>query len=133
MHLSFLPLFTLTLGVLAKSTLSETKSPYPSTIVDGNGTTLAVEVRRWLDSPPPAKIKPRSKSGGFYDECQDVRFYFGKADDEDPNVRGMNKGYKTSPWLVARCPNKKGELVCTWLELGKCMVNVEGGLYRGAK
>ncbi|KAF4949362.1 hypothetical protein FSARC_13493 [Fusarium sarcochroum] len=131
MYLSLLPLFALTLGVLATPTFSEANSAYPSTIVDGNGTTI--EVRSWRDTPSIANIKPRAKSGGFLDECKDVRYYLGKADDEDPHNHAMNKGYKTSPWLVARCPNDKGELVCTWLELGKCLVNVEGELNRGSK
>ncbi|KAF4333544.1 NPS19 [Fusarium beomiforme] len=79
----------------------------------------------------PSRIAPRFKTGGFYDKCKDVRFYLAKEDDK-PGKNSFT-GYKSSPWLVAKCPDKNGKYLCTWLALSKCLVNSEGELYRGAK
>ncbi|KAK2699616.1 hypothetical protein QWA68_002023 [Fusarium oxysporum] len=90
----FSPLFllTLTLSVIATS-----PSPSPPTL---NTTDLSQH--------HPSRIAPRFISGGFYEKCKDVRFYLAKADDTHPRKNSFN-GYKSSPWLVAKCPNKNGE------------------------
>ncbi|KNB10921.1 hypothetical protein FOXG_11013 [Fusarium oxysporum f. sp. lycopersici 4287] len=79
----------------------------------------------------PSRVAPRFISGGFYDKCKDVRFYLAKADDTHPRKNSFN-GYKSSPWLVAKCPDKNGKYLCTWLALSKCLLNSEGELYRGS-
>ncbi|TVY69174.1 hypothetical protein Focb16_v000228 [Fusarium oxysporum f. sp. cubense] len=79
----------------------------------------------------PSRVAPRFISGGFYDKCKDVRFYLAKADDTHPRKNSFN-GYKSSPWVVAKCPDKNGKYLCTWLALSKCLLNSEGELYRGS-
>ncbi|EWY80611.1 hypothetical protein FOYG_16550 [Fusarium oxysporum NRRL 32931] len=64
----------------------------------------------------PSRVAPRFIAGGFYDKCKDVRFYLAKADDTHPHKNSFN-GYKSSPWLVAKCPGKNGKYLCTWLAL----------------
>jgi hypothetical protein len=101
---------------------------------------LALTLSALATSPPtldttqqhPSRIAPRFISGGFYDKCKDVRFYLAKADDTHPRKNSFD-GYKSSPWLVAKCPDKDGKYLCTWLALSKCLLNSEGELYRGAK
>ncbi|KAG7420717.1 hypothetical protein LZL87_004394 [Fusarium oxysporum] len=85
-----------------------------------------------LSQQHPSRVASRFISGGFYDKCKDVRFYLAKADDTHPRKNSFN-GYKSSPWLVAKCPDKNGKYLCTWLALSKCLLNSEGELYRGAK
>ncbi|KAL5619637.1 hypothetical protein FOVSG1_001859 [Fusarium oxysporum f. sp. vasinfectum] len=109
----FSPLLLLTLALSAIAT-----SPSPSL----NTTNL-------MQHPP--RVAPRFISGGFYDKCKDVRFYLAKADDTHPRKNSFN-GYKSSPWLVAKCPDKNGKYLCTWLALSKCLLNSEGELYRGS-
>ncbi|KAF4451228.1 hypothetical protein F53441_5771 [Fusarium austroafricanum] len=109
-------LLTYTLGVFAN---------LPTTFIDGNGTAHTIQERT-------PNIGPRFISGGFYDKCKDVRFYLSKADDNDARKNGFNP-YKSSPWLVAKCPDKKGKYKCTWLALSKCLLNSKGELYRGKK
>ncbi|RKL30418.1 hypothetical protein BFJ72_g11531 [Fusarium proliferatum] len=58
-----------------------------------------------LTQQHPSRIAPRFISGGFYDKCKDVRFYLAKADDTHPRKNSFT-GYKSSPWLVAKCPDK---------------------------
>jgi ATP-binding cassette subfamily B (MDR/TAP) protein 1 len=126
-------LLTLALSVIAsQSTLPN--PPTISTFIDANGTTSTSEDLEWHVHKQPAKINPRFfKSGGFLDKCKDVRYYLSKADDNDSNKHGVRQGYKSSPWLVAKCPDKNGKYLCTWLELGKCLLNVDGDLQRGPK
>ncbi|VTT62330.1 unnamed protein product [Fusarium fujikuroi] len=105
--------------LLLTLTLSALANPSPSL----NTTNLSQQ--------HPSRIAPRFISGGFYDKCKDVRFYLAKADDTHPRKNGFT-GYKSSPWLVAKCPDKNGKYLCTWLALSKCLLNSEGELYRGA-
>ncbi|KAG5784937.1 hypothetical protein H9Q73_001406 [Fusarium xylarioides] len=86
--LSLLLLLTLTLSALATS---------PPSL---NTTSLTQH--------HPSRIAPRFISGGFYDKCKDVRFYLAKADDTHPRKNSFT-GYKSSPWLVAKCPDKNGK------------------------
>ncbi|SCV50770.1 uncharacterized protein FFB14_11620 [Fusarium fujikuroi] len=106
--------------LLLTLTLSALANPAPSL----NTTNLSQQ--------HPSRIAPRFISGGFYDKCKDVRFYLAKADDTHPRKNSFT-GYKSSPWLVAKCPDKNGKYLCTWLALSKCLLNSEGELYRGAK
>ncbi|KAL9575408.1 hypothetical protein ACKAV7_000206 [Fusarium commune] len=61
-----------------------------------------------LSQQHPSRVASRFISGGFYDKCKDVRFYLAKADDTHPRKNSFN-GYKSSPWLVAKCPDKNGK------------------------
>ncbi|QGI75242.1 unnamed protein product [Fusarium fujikuroi] len=90
--------------LLLTLTLSALANPSPSL----NTTNLSQQ--------HPSRIAPRFISGGFYDKCKDVRFYLAKADDTHPRKNGFT-GYKSSPWLVAKCPDKNGKYLCTWLAL----------------
>ncbi|SPJ75563.1 uncharacterized protein FTOL_05294 [Fusarium torulosum] len=123
-------LLTLALGVFAsKSTLPN--PPTISTLIDANGTTDISKDPEWHANKAHGKISPRFMTGGFLDKCKDVRYYLSKADDNDSNKHGIRQGYKSSPWLVAKCPGKNGKYLCTWLELGKCLLNIDGDLQRG--
>jgi hypothetical protein len=129
MHFMLL-LLTLTLGVIAsQSTLPN--PPTISTFINANGTTSISEDPKWHVHKQPAKINPRFMPGGFLDKCKDVRCYLSKADDNDSNKHGVRQGYKSSPWLVAKCLGKNGKYLWTWLELGKCFLNIDGDLQRG--
>jgi ATP-binding cassette subfamily B (MDR/TAP) protein 1 len=115
MHLVLL-LLILTLGAIASQS-TPPSPPSPPTIrtsTDVNSTTDISKDQEWHVYKQPVKINPRFMSGGFLDKCKDVR-----------------QGYKSSPWLVAKCPDKNGKYLCTWLELGKCLLNIDGDLQRG--
>lgn len=128
MHFILL-LLTLTLGAIA----SQSTSPTISTSIKSNSTPDNTKDPEWHVHKQPAKINPRFMSGGFLDKCKDVRYYLSKADDNDSNKHGVRQGYKSSPWLVAKCPDKNGKYLCTWLELEKCLLNIDGDLQRGPK
>ncbi|KAG5660955.1 hypothetical protein KAF25_002598 [Fusarium avenaceum] len=128
MHFILL-LLTLTLGAIASQSTSRTLS----TSIKANSTSDISKYPEWHVDKQLTKINPRYMSGGFLDKCKDVRYYLSKADDNDSNKHGVRKGYKSSPWLVAKCPDKNGKYLCTWLELGKCLLNIDGDLQRGPK
>lgn len=135
MHFILL-LLTLTLGAIASQSILPSP-PTISTSIDANSTADTSKDPKWHPKwhvhKQPVKINPRSMSGGFLDKCKDVRYYLSKADDNDSNKHGVRQGYKSSPWLVAKCPDKNGKYLCTWLELGKCLLNIDGDLQRGPK
>ncbi|RGP68936.1 hypothetical protein FLONG3_7997 [Fusarium longipes] len=133
---------TFTLGVIAAepqpSSSSQLAEPDPTiTFTDSNGTSHTLTSRDWESNyaaiEAESKLQARFKTGGFLDKCKNVRYYLAKVDDKNPRKNGYTQGYKKSPWLVAECPDKNGNYLCTWLELGECLVNLDGELYQGKK
>ncbi|KAJ4131398.1 hypothetical protein NW768_005583 [Fusarium equiseti] len=130
-------LLTFTLGVFATSPSQPPSSELTKsiTIADNNGTSHTLTSRDWDSNyaslQARAKLESRFKTGGFLDKCKNVRYYLAKPDEKNHKKNAYNFGYKRSPWLVAECPDKKGNFICTWLELGKCLVNLDGELYQG--
>lgn len=145
MHLKLL-LLIFTPGVFATDlsqpppeppSFSQPAKPNPTiTFTDTNGTSHTLTNHDWEANyatiQARAKLDTRFKTGGFLEECKNIRYYLSKAD-KNPYKNGYGTGYKKSPWLVAECPDKHGNYLCTWLELGKCLVNMDGELYQGKK
>jgi ATP-binding cassette subfamily B (MDR/TAP) protein 1 len=118
--------------------LSQLAKPNPIiTFTDNNGTSHTLANRDWEPNyaaiNAKSRLEARFKTGDFLDKCKNIRYYLSKVDDQNPRKNGYHNGYKKSPWLVAECPDKNGNYLCTWLELGKCLVNLDGELYQGKK
>ncbi|RGP60838.1 nps19 [Fusarium sporotrichioides] len=136
-------LFTFILGVFAAEPFrpffsSRFEKPNPTiTFTDKNGTSHTLASHDWEPNYAAIKagsnLETRFKTGGFLNKCKNVRYYLSRADDKNPRKNGYHNGYEKSPWLVAECPDKNGNYLCTWLQLGKCLVNLDGELYQGKK
>ncbi|RTE71036.1 hypothetical protein BHE90_014557 [Fusarium euwallaceae] len=137
MYFAFLPLLLKALGALATPITPET-TPHdvnsyfkdlPNTLSPDfpiNATTN-IQIR---DETLTHSLRVRG-AGGYLGSCKDIRFYISDKDMNRVHPNWIHTGYLESPRLVARCPDLTGEMKCTSLELGECMVNVNGALALG--
>lgn len=141
MHFTLLPLFLGALGALAtpvedmtprdanpqtsyfKDLLNTLSTDFP---VNETTTKIVVRDATLTHDSPRTRDEP-----GFLGSCKDVRFYISEKDMNRANPSWIHPGYYESPRLVARCPDFTGEMRCTSLELGECMVNANGVLAPG--
>ncbi|RSL64252.1 hypothetical protein CEP54_004807 [Fusarium duplospermum] len=137
MYFAFLPLLLAAIGALStpitpETTPQDTNSNFkdlPNTLSPDfpiNETTK-IEIR---DETLTHSLHIRG-AGGFLGSCKDVRFYISDKDMNRVHPEWIHTGYLESPRLVARCPDLTGEMKCSSLELGECMVNVNGALAPG--
>ncbi|KAM0428543.1 hypothetical protein ACHAPT_006903 [Fusarium lateritium] len=140
MFFSLLPLFLAALGALATPITSSDEAitardanpqfkNLPNTLSPDfplNDTNAELVIR----DAPPHSLDARG-AGGYLGSCKDIRFYISDKDMKRPDPAYIHSGYFESPRLVARCPDMTGEMKCTSLELGECMVNVNGQLTPG--
>ncbi|CEI65503.1 unnamed protein product [Fusarium venenatum] len=109
-------LLTFTFGVFATEPerpfffSSQFGKPNPTiTFNDTNGTSHTLSNNYWESNyaaiQARSKLETRFRMGGFLDKYKNVRYYLAK--------------------LVAECLDKNGNYICTWLELGKCLVNLD--------
>ncbi|KAM6530585.1 hypothetical protein FSOLCH5_000079 [Fusarium solani] len=136
MYFAFLPLFLAALGALANHITPRDANPQSSYFKDLPNTlspdfpvneTTKIEVR---DATLTHSLRIRG-AGGYLGSCKDIRFYISDKDMNRVNPAYIHSGYYESPRLVARCPDLTGEMKCSSLELGECMVNVNGALAPG--
>ncbi|KAJ4321159.1 hypothetical protein N0V84_005511 [Fusarium piperis] len=145
MYFAFLPLFLAALGVFATPITSSNEDMTPrdanpqtsyfkdlpntlSTDFPVNETTAKIVIR---DATLAHHFLRVRGAGGYLGSCKDVRFYINDKDMNRVNPSWIHSGYFESPRLVARCPDLTGEMKCSSLELGECMVNVNGALAPG--